>query len=222
METTGPWPEAPHVVPKVVAAAECGWRDDAARRFYLMAQAEMAKAYEVMPGTMRLLERGAKNGHAAGTREELSDDGEWYGSHAVNDFRLPAHNDGHAVSVVFDRRRGLVGLLSANQDTSDPAPTVRTRRILSLLHCSIAPLIGTRLATEGQVSIKGLTPRLRATLERLLAGDSEKEVAAALRVTPATAHEYVGRIYEHFGVAARSELMAYFVHRTPREMPRRE
>ena len=118
--------------------------------------------------------------------------------------------------MVFDRRRSVVGLLSVNQDTDDPAPTVRTRRVLALVHRSIAPLIGTRLATEGQASLKGLTPRLRQTLERLMAGDSEKQVAAALHVTPATAHEYIGRLYSHFAVGSRGELMAYFLHRTPR------
>jgi DNA-binding CsgD family transcriptional regulator len=219
METTGPWPEAPNMIPRLVAAAECGWRDDAARRFYLMAQEEMAKAYEVMPGTMKLLAQGVATGHAAATRHELCDDREWYGAYAVNEYRMPAHNDGHAVSVFFDRRRGIVGLLSINQDTSDPTPTVRTRRILSLLHSEIAPLIGTRLATEGHASLKGLTPRLRQTLARMLEGDSEKQVAAVMRITPATAHEYVGRLYEHFGVSSRGELMAYFIRRTPVAAP---
>ena len=91
--------------------------------------------------------------------------------------------------------------------------------MLGFVHDQIAPLVGTRLATEGQRSLKGLTPRLRQALERLLAGDSEKQVAAALRVAPATAHEYVGRLYEHFGVASRAELMAYFLRRRPAASP---
>lgn len=53
----------------------------------------------------------------------------------------------------------------------------------------------------------------REILLLLLAGDSEKEVAAALGRSQNTVHATVRRIYEHFGVASRGELMALFVDR---------
>lgn len=60
-----------------------------------------------------------------------------------------------------------------------------------------------------------LSPRMRQTLERLLAGDSEKEIAARLRLSPHTVHVYVKTLYRRFGVCSRGELFARFVRRAP-------
>jgi DNA-binding NarL/FixJ family response regulator len=43
------------------------------------------------------------------------------------------------------------------------------------------------------------------TLACLLEGDSEKQVAARLGLSPATAHEYVTALYRHFGVQSRAQ-----------------
>lgn len=56
-----------------------------------------------------------------------------------------------------------------------------------------------------------LPPRLRRTLERLLAGDSEKEAARALGISHHTVHHYVKQIYSRLGVNSRGELMAKWV-----------
>jgi DNA-binding NarL/FixJ family response regulator len=57
-----------------------------------------------------------------------------------------------------------------------------------------------------------LSPRMRQTLERLLAGDSEKQIAAKLEVSPHTVHVYVKSLYHEFEVCSRSELLARFIH----------
>ena len=56
-----------------------------------------------------------------------------------------------------------------------------------------------------------LSPRLAQTLDRLLAGDSEKEIAARLRRSPNTVHVYVKELYRRFEVNSRGELLARFV-----------
>jgi DNA-binding CsgD family transcriptional regulator len=56
-----------------------------------------------------------------------------------------------------------------------------------------------------------LSPRMRQTLERLLAGDSEKQIAVKLAVSPHTVHVYVKSLYHEFEVCSRSELLARFV-----------
>ena len=58
-----------------------------------------------------------------------------------------------------------------------------------------------------------LTPRQRQTLQLLLAGHSEKEVAAHLGVSPHTVHHYVTAIHRHFRVSSRSELLARWVRK---------
>jgi DNA-binding CsgD family transcriptional regulator len=53
-----------------------------------------------------------------------------------------------------------------------------------------------------------LSPRMRQTLERLLSGDGEKQVAARLKLSPHTVHVYVKALYRHFDVSSRGELLA--------------
>jgi DNA-binding CsgD family transcriptional regulator len=57
----------------------------------------------------------------------------------------------------------------------------------------------------------GLSPRHRQTLQRLLAGDSEKQIAAHLGVSPHTVHVYVKALYRRFDVSSRGELLARFI-----------
>ena len=55
---------------------------------------------------------------------------------------------------------------------------------------------------------KGLSPRMRETLQFLLSGDSEKEVAARLGLSQHTVHIHVKNLYKRLGVCSRAELMA--------------
>lgn len=54
----------------------------------------------------------------------------------------------------------------------------------------------------------GLPPRMRQTLQYLLEGDSEKQVAAKLRISRNTVHVYVKALYRRFQVSSRGELLA--------------
>lgn len=56
-----------------------------------------------------------------------------------------------------------------------------------------------------------LAPRVYQTLQRLLAGDSEKQIAARLKLSPHTVHVYIKTLYRHFEVNSRGELLARFV-----------
>jgi DNA-binding NarL/FixJ family response regulator len=52
---------------------------------------------------------------------------------------------------------------------------------------------------------------MRQTLEGLLAGEAEKQIASRLDLSPHTVHVYVKLLYKHFGVSSRGELLARFV-----------
>jgi DNA-binding CsgD family transcriptional regulator len=58
-----------------------------------------------------------------------------------------------------------------------------------------------------------LSPRLAQTLELLLLGRSEKEVATALGLSRHTVHVYVKGLYRRFGVSSRAELLARHLRR---------
>lgn len=53
----------------------------------------------------------------------------------------------------------------------------------------------------------GLSPRQRDTLDCLLEGMSEKEVAKRLGVSPHTVHVYVKALHRAFAVRSRAELL---------------
>jgi DNA-binding CsgD family transcriptional regulator len=52
---------------------------------------------------------------------------------------------------------------------------------------------------------------MRQTLERLLQGDSEKEIAVRFKRSRHTVHVYVKKLYQRYGVSSRGELFALFV-----------
>jgi DNA-binding CsgD family transcriptional regulator len=109
-----------------------------------------------------------------------------------------------------------------NAQVSGPAdPITRKRRLVA----DLCRILGA--GTDSQRAIPGpagsgngdtsnavsLSPRMRQTLERLLAGDSEKEIAVRLRLSPHTVHVYVKTLYRRFDVCSRGELFARFIER---------
>lgn len=205
------------VLPTLVIA-DTGWRDEAARSHFLRFMSQSINPWDAIPGARRVLEACvAGGGSAAMMRTEFCEDAQWYRSEFFNEYRRRAFNDAMTISLAHHRDLSVQSMLGAHQDLSDPAPTRRTREIVSLLHRRIAPLVGTVLARDGQLGLHGLPPRLRQVLQCLLQGDGEKQVALQLGLTQATVHEYVGRLYRRFGVQSRGELLAYFIRRQPRQ-----
>jgi DNA-binding CsgD family transcriptional regulator len=56
-----------------------------------------------------------------------------------------------------------------------------------------------------------LSKRQRETLELLLAGNAEKQIAARLNISRHTVHVYVKSLYKRFDVNSRPELLAKWV-----------
>jgi DNA-binding NarL/FixJ family response regulator len=62
--------------------------------------------------------------------------------------------------------------------------------------------------------ITALPTRQRQTLLALLDGDSEKQIAIRLSLSPNTVHVYVKSLYRRFNVASRGELLARWVRKS--------
>lgn len=148
-------------------------------------------------------------------RGDVVDERGWRDSMFFQGVFEPAGVADGMVSMRWDPRPGHFMFMSLNRFRDDRPFVPRDRRVLSYIHDEIMPLIGTRLALEGQRSMAGLTRRRREALHWLLSGLSEKAIAQRMEISPATAHQYVGELYEHFDVNSRAELMAYFVQRRP-------
>lgn len=113
---------------------------------------------------------------------------------------IPATND--QFSAVF---------LCRNIGVRDFTP--RDKAIVAAGHAAIAHQIGKRLARFSDPSPSALPPRVRLVLRCLLEGDSDQQIAARMKLSRYTVNEYVDRIYRHFGVQSRPELLARWIRR---------
>jgi DNA-binding CsgD family transcriptional regulator len=84
----------------------------------------------------------------------------------------------------------------------------RARRLVHLFHQELIPLLGRQLALPGAPAASPALPiQLQQVLRYLLCGDSEKQVAARLGLSPHTVNRHVQRLYRRFDVHSRGELM---------------
>lgn len=112
-------------------------------------------------------------------------------------------------AVIYDAQ--VVACLSVVRRPGDSAAfAARDRMLLHLAHVEMSWIYETDLvlATHGAAS---LSPRQRQTLEYLLAGFSEKQIAGKMRLSPNTVHHHIKAIHRHFDVSSRSELLARWV-----------
>jgi len=84
----------------------------------------------------------------------------------------------------------------------------RRRRLLA----EMCKVVGAHLAGTADVAAgMKLAPRLRQTLELLVAGDTERQISLKLKISQHTVHVYVKKLYKRFAVGSRAELLARFV-----------
>lgn len=147
------------------------------------------------------------------TRRQLLDDREWERHPFRNDRLLP---DGLDEGLLSRRPVAAVGsgyLICLVAAAGERPFDERAGGFVDRVHELLAPHLGRAALLTTQPNLHGLSPRLRQTLDRLLAGDSERQTALALGISPATVREYVTRLYRHFGVISRAELLAHFLRR---------
>jgi DNA-binding CsgD family transcriptional regulator len=112
------------------------------------------------------------------------------------------------------RRSGDRGAPAGNGHAVEP-PRVDRRRSVADANVNVAASAGTlRPAAISVAAVRDaphLSRRLRQTLDRLLAGDGEKQIAGHLGLSRHTVHVYIKALYRCFGVNSRGELLARFV-----------
>ena len=150
------------------------------------------------------------------TRAELVSDTEWYRSATFNEHFRVGEIDHQMMSVCRVSENSASSVIALNRALGDPDFSLRERRLLNFFHVELGRLIGGPLVSALEPNAAQLSPRLRQTLDCLLEGDSEKQVAARLRLSPATVHQYVTGLYRHFGVQSRGQLIARVLRRMPR------
>jgi DNA-binding CsgD family transcriptional regulator len=83
---------------------------------------------------------------------------------------------------------------------------------MSLMLRAVAPIVDRAMFQRGPSELlERLSEREREILLLILAGDSEKEIAARIHRSVHTVHTFVQRLHRLFEVSSRGELMALFV-----------
>lgn len=147
------------------------------------------------------------------TRRELVDDRTWDRSQFVNTMLRPDGFDEGLVSRVPVPMFQTMYMVTIFRAVREPTFRSGVGRLVAHTQRTLAPHLGRSLLLTTQPNRSGLSPRLRQVLDCLLEGDSEKQVAARIRLRPTTVHDHVKRLYRHFEVSSRAELMAYFLRR---------
>jgi DNA-binding CsgD family transcriptional regulator len=147
------------------------------------------------------------------TRRQLVSDRPWYASFSYNEIRRVIGVDHCVYSLCALSGEDSYSFIGLHRATGERGFESREQHLLHICHDEIGRLTGTVLARKTERAC--LAPRLCQTLECLLDGDSEKQVASRLALSLPTVHQYVTALYRHFDVSSRAELLAHFIRRPP-------
>jgi DNA-binding CsgD family transcriptional regulator len=157
--------------------------------------------------------RTAYDGHApvmARRRQALIDDRRWYRSMYLNEFRRPWGFD-HSIYSIQRLGTQRVGM-SVSRAFGARQFTTEDQALIEIFHLAIERVIARASPaanSSGNESVRAsLPPRARDTLDQLLRGASNKDIAAQLRISPNTVHHYCKMLFRAYGVRSRGELLA--------------
>jgi DNA-binding CsgD family transcriptional regulator len=186
-----------------VGVVDVGWHSESEKRHFVR---YVAGGYSTAPyiGAARKLLSQSRNW--VRSREQWVDDRRWYGSVHFNEARRGARVDDFIYSHVSIPSADAFHGIGFHRSSGDERFRARERRQVALFHEELAQLW---LGPNDAEPFASLPRRMRETLEFLLIGDSEKQVASKLDIAQNTVHRYVGMLHQHFGVHSRGELLAY-------------
>lgn len=106
------------------------------------------------------------------------------------------------------KHAGAVDQLGLHRAWGDEPFTSAHHRLVRMLHVELGRLWRRDALRKAKDPNSALPPRLSQTLEELLLGRSEKEIAMHLELSRHTIHNYVKALHQRFGVSSRGELLA--------------
>ena len=153
-----------------------------------------------------LLKDLRKQDIAIGTRQERVKYRDWRNCAFVTEYIAHLGWDESMVGLM----KTPAGMRCFNfvREKGQPGFRQRDAKILQLLANELAIIPETRLAPISGESLFRLPTRLREVLGGMIRGDNETQIAASLRISRNTVHEYVRRLYARFGVSNRGALMS--------------
>jgi len=159
-----------------------------------------------------MVRQSIRNGWAVTTqrrKEVFPKDDVWTSQPLVSQFREQWGLHECMASIFPLGRAGRAAWIFLYRQARDPF-TARQCELLHVIHGELDWMYRPA-RVSGPPEFATLTIRQRQTLYRLLAGDSEKQVAAGLGLSRHTVHVHVKSLYRTFKVHSRNELLAKFV-----------
>lgn len=164
--------------------------------------------------------RQQRDGSRRSRRDERDPQTQSMLDHLVAAVREAARGNGHVPATVspgiitalvrLDQTRSTFGAIALLRSEHDRPFDGDDQSLVWLFHHEMAWVYELDLPLASP-EVTSLPPRARETLQYLLAGFSEKQIAARLGLSHNTIHHYVKLLYRHFGVFSRSELLARWV-----------
>jgi len=163
------------------------------------------------PQTVAVVRRAGKN--RSYLRGDLVSERDWKESRIYREVLTPL-DVGHRLMCASATSPTAESYLIFDRERRAPEFGMRERDLLTFFLRGSAMLHRELLQWHGLLNAqKPLSPRERDVLRLLLTGSSEREIAHALRLTPATTHQYVVAILHNFAAHSRAELMAQWLRR---------
>lgn len=190
--------------PTITAATEAAWLDDDQRRAFLAYLGDEHAADPMLPVMV-----STPGEVVTLTRRMAMPDRDWYESRHYREYRRWAGVDN---CLYCFRRLGPAEAfaLGLHRAVGDRPFTAREVQLVSIAVEELAWAYDVppdpRIAERARLS-----PRVGQVLDRLLVGDSEKQIAVRLCLSRHTVHEHVKALYQRCGVSSRAELLAYWL-----------
>jgi hypothetical protein len=185
-------------------AIDVGWSGASERGTFLRYMRDQSIAVDP---SLEPIARAMRTRYCTPIRRHVVDDRTWYRSEHVQEFRRAARVDDFIYGgYLADDGDHALGF-SLHRAWGDRPFTERERRLVDAFHHECGWLYE-RPDPVPPAVLAELPPRLRETLSGLARGLGEKQLAAAMGLSPHTLHEYVKALHRRFGVSSRGELLA--------------
>lgn len=146
-------------------------------------------------------------------RDEVVSDRDWKRDRINREVLAPL-GIGHRLIGASATAPGAESYLIFDRESGGRGFGARERDLLAFFLRGSALFHRELLQAHGLLNaLRPLSPRERDVLRLLLTGASEREIAGALGLSPATTHQYVAAVLRNFGAHSRAELMAQWLQR---------
>jgi DNA-binding CsgD family transcriptional regulator len=205
----------PHAPPIVAGLIESGFKPDSHAQNAFLQEFNHAPFQD--PFSKAALARFLADNRPTLTlrRADLVPDSFWHADSHVQAYRHPAGLDDVLLSLArpADRAADFAFAIMAFRTAGTPARfSPRDRTLLDVAHAGLAWMYKEEAAQTADLP-DDLPPRLQQTLKHLLTGDSERQIARKMQLSPHTVHDYVKALYTRFAVSSRQELTAWWIRR---------